>query len=331
MSAPTIVATARLAAGARMTLGNVITGTVRKPMRLLVYGVDGIGKSTLAASAESPIFIGAEDGTSTLSVARFPEPRTWAEALDAVRELERAKHEYETLVIDTLDWLEPLCWAKIVGVGRRNKDGSAIESIGDIAYGTGYSAALDDWRELCSLLDSLRHARGMQIVLIAHAWIKRFSNPEGEDFDRFQIKLNDKAQGLLREWCDAVLFATHEQYTHKPKGDKTAKAKGVSTGARVMHTQRSAAFDAKNRYNLPPVLPLDWQALREAIDAGVPAPPDTLRARIAAQLESSDDESLKTRVRAAVTAAADDAGKLSRIHNKLAAQLTIAEEDKATP
>jgi hypothetical protein len=316
--------TSLASAPARMRIANIVTGSLRKPARILLYGVDGIGKTTLAANAEAPVFIGAEDGTATLDIARYPEPESWRDALDALDDLATSEHGFRTVVIDSLDWLEPRCWKHVVGTGKHTEKGAPIESIEDFGYGKGYTAAQDEWRLLCSKLDRLRDTRAMQVILIAHAWIKKFSNPQGDDFDRFQIKLNDKASAVLREWCDAVLFAVEEQYTHKArKGDR---AKGISTGARIMHTERAAAFDAKNRYNLPKTLPLDWQSLRDAIEAGQPAAPDALRARIEALLEGAADE-LQKRVRVAVAQAADDAGKLARIANKLAATVSISDKE----
>jgi hypothetical protein len=169
----------------------------------------------------------------------------------------------------------------------------------------------------------------MQILLIAHAWIKTFRNPEGDDFDRFEIKLHAKAQGLLREWCDAVLFAMHETFTHKSGKGTEARAKGISTGARILRTQRTAAYDAKNRYNLPDSLPLDWQSLTDAIADGQPATPAALETRIAAMLAGADPD-LVERVRRAVLAAAGNAITLARIENKLSAQLSIQGKENQT-
>jgi hypothetical protein len=310
------------AAASRMKLSNIVSGPTQKPPRILLYGVDGVGKTTLAACAPAPIFIGTEDGTARLTVPRFPEPTTWLEALAAVDELAAdASHGYRTLVIDTLDWLEPLCWAHCC-IGKRTKEGTPVESLMDIQWGNGPNVAQLEWRILVSKLEHLRDARGMAIILIAHSWIKTFKNPQGDDFDRYEIKLHPKASGLWREWCDIVLFATHEQYTHQVKG----RTKAISTGARIMHTERAAAFDAKNRHGLPPVLPLDWQSLSDAITTGQPAAPAVLCARIEAQLQQAP-AALQERVHQAMAAAADDAGELARIANKLSAQLTINAQD----
>lgn len=307
----------------RMSLANIVRGPIAKPIRLLVYGVDGIGKTTLAAGAPSPIFIGVEDGTATLDVPRFPEPKVWADLHFAIDELGKPDHTHRTVVIDTLDWLEPLCWTHVC-TGKRNKAGKLIETIEDFDYGRGYGAALDEWRVLLARLDRLRNTRGMGIVLLAHASIRQFKNPEGEDYDRYELKLNAKASGLIREWSDAVLFATHETYTHQK--DKNAPTKGISTGARIMHTTRRAAFDAKNRHSLPETLPLDWQSLEDAIAVGQTASPELLVTRIRAQLEGASED-LRARVEAAIAKAGGNAGELARVANKLAAQMSITKQE----
>lgn len=303
-----------------MSLARVVRGKLAKPVRVLIYGVEGVGKSSFAAASPQPIFFGAEDGTSELDVARFPEPSTWAEAFEAITELATAEHDYQTLVIDTLDWLEPLCWAAVCA-GKKDKAGKAIESIEGFGYGKGYTAALDLWRQLTAALETLRTKRNMNTIQIAHSWIKSFKNPAGEDFDRYEMKLHAKASGLLREWNDAVLFATHETLTYEANG----RVKGISSGARVIYTERCAAWDAKNRYDLPDRLPLDWESFYEAVQSHRPGDPEELKARINELLKNAD-EKLATRANAALTSAGSDAAELARIANKLSATINYATE-----
>lgn len=299
----------------RMVIGSVVKGRLQKPPRVLLYGVEKIGKSTFAAASESPIFLCAEDGTSELDVERFPEPRTWAEVLEALDALAADPHGYKTLVIDTLDWLEPLCWAFVCAKGHKS-------SIEDFGYGKGYNAAVDEWRVLLARLDRLRSARGMGIVLLAHSWIKQFKNPTGDDYDRHELKVHAKSGGLIKEWCDAVLFATYETYTHSKDG----RTKGVSTGARIVHSQRMAAWDAGNRYDLPESIPLDWATFAEHVKSHRPADPAVFRARIEALL-ASVDEKMADKVRASVTAAGDDSAELARITDKLSAKVQTKEAE----
>lgn len=291
-----------------MPLTSITRGKLEKPPRVLLYGVEKIGKSTFGASAPNPIFLCAEDGTSELDVARFPEPAHWEEARYALDTLRRSPHDYKTLVLDTLDWLEPLCWREVCRKGGK----LAIE---DFDYGKGFVAALDTWRDFLSDLDELRSERGMTIVLLAHSWVRSFNNPEGENFDRYEMKLHAKTGALLKEWCDAVLFATYETFTHEKKG----KVKGVASGARIIHTQRMAAWDAGNRYDLPETIPLDWDAFADGMKARAPEDPAKLKEQIGALLESVKDKAWHAKVTASVSKAGDDAAELSRIANKLSA------------
>jgi hypothetical protein len=242
-------------------LSRITTGKVSKPIRALLYGVEGIGKSTFAAHAPKPIFLGSEDGTSELDIARFPEPKTWAEVFFSIAELGSNDHDFKTLVIDTLDWLEPLCWDHLCQ--RPDAKGKRRESIEDFGYGKGYSAALEEWRKLVAMIERVRAAKSMHLILLAHSWIKPFKNPDGDDYDRYELKLHPKAGGLIKEWCDCVLFANYETFTD----DSTGRSKGVSTGRRVMHSQRTAAWDAKNRYTLPETMELSWPEFANAVRA----------------------------------------------------------------
>ena len=255
----------------RMTLSSVVKGKQTRPLRITLYGVEGIGKSTFAAGAPAPIFLGAEDGTAHLDVTRFPMPQSWEEVLDAVRVLERDAHAYKTLVVDTLDWAEPLVWKYVC-------DQKSETSIEDFGYGKGYSAALDQWRVFLAALERLRERKGMHIIFLAHSWIKTFKDPEQDDYDRYELKLNNKAGGLIKEWSDIVLFANFETLAHKDKATK--RVRGISSGARFIYTNRKPAYDAKNRHDLPDRLPLNWADFFAAIQAGRPADPKVLAEEI---------------------------------------------------
>jgi hypothetical protein len=308
-----------------MALGGVVKGKIAKPLRVVLYGLEGVGKSTFAAGAPAPIFLGAEDGTSELDVHRFTQPRAWADVFDAITELSTAEHGYQTLVIDTLDWLEPLCWRHVCA-NVRDQGGKQCAAIEDFGYGRGYTAALDEWRRLTSALEALIAKRGMHMVILAHSHVKAFKDPGFEAFDRHEMKLNIKAAGLWREWVDAVLFAAHDLSTV----EKAGRVRGVMTDARFIHTQRTAAYDAKNRYDLPPRIALDWSDFFEAVNARRPAALERLAQQIEALLTFAADGRRAERVRASTAAAlaAQDAAELARIANKLAA-LIATEIDTA--
>lgn len=300
-----------------ITLDSVRSGKRAEPDKLLMFGTEGVGKSTFSASAPSPIFIAAEDGLSELDVASFPEPESFEDVLQCIRLLRRENHSYQTLAIDTVDWLEPVIWASLCAANNW----SSIESPG---YGKGYVAATDSWRRLLVELDGLRADKGMEIHLLAHSTIKTFQNPAGDDYSRYEMKLHRGAASLLKEWVKAVLFAVDEEFTEKdsPK----ARAKGVSTGRRVVHTTRCAAWDAKNRYGLPATLPLAYQDYAEARARGQVADPKALEAEARALLEELAPEAEKAAtITKSIDGAASNATRLAQIVDRL--RTLVAEKE----
>ncbi|MBX3363994.1 MAG: ATP-binding protein [Phycisphaeraceae bacterium] len=236
-----------------MKLNQIERGTRAAPRRVLLYGTHGIGKSTFGAMADRPIFIQTEDGLANIDVDRFPLAVGYGDVLAALGELYTQEHEYRTVVIDSLDWLERLIWGEVCA-----KRG--VESIEDIGYAKGYVFALTQWREVLAGLDALRNERGMQVVLIAHAQIEKFANPETDTYDRYSPRLQKLASALVQEWCDEVLFATYRVLTKTTKeGFDRKRTQGVGTGERIIRTTERPAHVAKNRLNLPDEIPLDYR------------------------------------------------------------------------
>jgi hypothetical protein len=237
-------------------LTSIRRNTALAAPRVLVYGVEGIGKSTFAAGAPSPVFIQTEDGLGALQVDHFPIATRVSDVLDAIGSLFSDDHEFKTVVIDSLDWLETLIW----------RDIEAKYDAKDLAYGKGAMIAADKWREILDGLTALRNERGMAVVLIAHTEIKRFDSPETEPYDRYQPKLQARSSALVREWCDAVFFANYKTIVKKDDvGFNKTVARGISTGERMLFTSERPAYMAKNRYSLPESIPLSWEAFEKAI------------------------------------------------------------------
>lgn len=255
-------------AKAKMTLANVRKGRMQAPIRVFIYGVPKVGKSTFAAGAPSPIFLGADAGTEQLDVHRLPQPETWEEAIEAIRLIAKEPNDYQTLVVDPLNWLEPLLWAYLC----RTNNWKDIEAPG---FGKGYNAAVDQWRTFAAELERVWTA-GKNIVLVAHSSVSSFKNPEGADFDRYTPAMHKAAWPVFTGWVDAVLFARVETFS---KAEGKAKAKGFSTGARVVHTEWHATWEGGNRWALPQTLPLGWDEVMGAI-ADAEKQGDALRAQI---------------------------------------------------
>ena len=147
------------------------------------------------------------------------------------------------------------------------------KNIEDFGYGKGYVVAQQEARQLLMRLDRL-NMEGMNVLLLCHSQIKTVNNPVGDNYDHFESKLNAKISGIFREWCDCVLFAQFDMYTRKDG----MRSKAYGGDGRIVQTTHSAAWDAKNRYGLPEVMPLDMPSIMEAITQGQPQDTEALKA-----------------------------------------------------
>ncbi len=250
-----------------ISLDSIATGVDIKPPKICLYGVGGIGKTSWAAGAPNPIFAFTEKGQGMLNVARFPFITSFSELIDCVGVLYNEKHDYQSFVIDTIDFAEPLLWKHTSQ--KYNQDN--IESFG---FGKGYGYAVDEARVLFQGLDALRDERGMSIILLCHSDVKRFESPDAESYDRYQLSLQKQFGAFVRHWTDCLLFANYKAHVVKDTksgfGKDEKRARGVGTGERIVYTEERPAHWAKNRYGLPTELPLSWQAFESAIQTPTP-------------------------------------------------------------
>lgn len=314
----------------KMSLAGIRTEKRNKPDRILIYGVEGIGKTEWAAYAPHPLFIAAEDGVEHLmgetgpkiAVWDDPHPETWEEVLECVRTLIDDDHEYKTLVIDTLDWLEPLVKEYVIENTRDAKSGRQWTASDYEAYGRGSELAAGEFRKLIVLLERLQREKNMTMILVAHSDQKLFNNPAGEDYVRFQLKLTGKkSPAIFKEWCHSVLFANYDD--HVRKGSRKGRDRG-----RVLYTSRTAAWDAKNRYGLPPQIELDFEEYTELRDADVPPAFTALKDEIAelrGQLEV--DAATAKKIDAWIKKAGDDPAKLRKVARQLRERVPQEQED----
>ena len=250
-----------------MTL-NIVRGRQAAPAKVVLYGGEGLGKSTLASQFPNPLVLDTEDGTKHLDVARV-SVSDWQTLKTAVASLKVDRQGFSTLVLDSVDWAERLL------VERVCKDGGK-DSVEGFGFGKGWVIVSEQMGKFLDSLDALVDA-GMHVVLVGHSCVKRTSPPEmTEGYDRHELKLSKQVSALVKEWADAVLFLN---YRTKVVEGTDGRAKAIGGKERYMYAERCAAFDAKNRYGLPAEMPMTIEALAPLFNKQ--AQP-TVRERIAA-------------------------------------------------
>ena len=238
----------------------VTSGVQTAPVKTVLYGPEGIGKSTFASHFPDPVFIDTEGGTKRLNVARLPQPTSWAMLLDEVAEVRKGSVPCGTLVIDTADWAERLC---IQAVCARAK----VNGIEDFGYGKGYTYVKEEFAKLLDALEEVLNA-GHNVVVLAHAAITKFEQPDAVgNYDRWSMKTSKQVAPLLREWCDMLLFANYKTVVEKAGSGPNAKNK-ASGGKRVLYTTHHACWDAKNRFDLPEEVPFDYASIAHCLPGG---------------------------------------------------------------
>lgn len=296
-------------------LNQVKKGKQVLPHLALFYGPDGVGKSTIGASAPNPIFFGPELGTMNLDVARFPSPQSWKDMFAACDSLLNENHDYKTLVLDSLDWIELLLHRDIC---MRDKVASMELACG--GYGKAYSEAFNEMTKLRDKLTELRMKKNMNILLICHSRVSEFQDPTTDvGYSRYELKLQDgkniSNRAMWREYVDSVLFCNFETFS---KGDGK-QARGVSTRERKMWTERSAAYDAKNRFGLPSELPLNYEAYDLAVKERQAKPdqaPDVIT-RIQKLMTHNKDKELEPKVLEQVEKNKTNVEQLQKIETRL--------------
>lgn len=244
-------------------LSTIEKGKKFQPPRILIYGTEGVGKSTIASKSAFPIFIQTEDGLGQIDCHKFPLATSFRQVCDQIQTIGTEKHEYQTIVIDSLDWLEKIIWTEVC----RRTNASNIEKVLG-GFSKGYTASLDEWKQIINLLEGCR-AKGMCILLIAHSKTEKVEDPETSNYDRYSPRLNKHAQALITEWVDAVLFA-HKKMIVRKEGTGfdergIAVPVGADGGERVLRCVGGPNVISKNRYDLPSELPLAWDIVVSGI------------------------------------------------------------------
>ncbi len=242
----------------------ITRGVIQKAKKVVVYGPEGIGKSTFASKFPNPVFIDTEGSTSSMDVARLPRPTSWEMLREEIDYVKNNPHVCNTLVIDTIDWAEQLCIEFICA--KHQKDG-----IEGFSYGNGYVYTKEEFGRFLNRLEDVIE-KGVNVVLTAHAQMRKFEQPdEMGAYDRYELKLGKRTASqtspLVKEWSDMLLFANYKTYSIAV--DKDGKKHKGQGGKRVMYTSHHPCWDAKNRYGLDEELPFDYTEIAHILEKGM--------------------------------------------------------------
>lgn len=257
---------------------NISSGLVPRAQKVVIYGAEGVGKTTLAAQFPNPLFIDTEGGTSHLDVRRVERPTTWSGLLSTVEEVAKTEGICSTLVLDTADWAEQLATNFVVAQSGNDK----IKGIEDFGYGKGYTYLGEQFSRLLAAFDKCISA-GIHVVVTAHAKMRKFEQPdEMGAYDRWEMKLSKNVAPLLKEWADIVLFCNYKTFVVETSDHKNK----VQGGKRVIYTTHHACWDAKNRWGLPDVLDMDYKCIAHCFQTAMkPTKADDLRDSIREMLK----------------------------------------------
>lgn len=257
---------------------NITKGKIDRAQKVVIYGSEGIGKSSLGAKFPDPVIIDTEGGTAHMDIRRIDKPQSWEELLSIIKEVAATPGICKTLVIDTADWAEQLVTAYLCAKYKQN----SIESFG---YGKGYTYLGEEFSRLLVALDMVLTS-GIHVVVTTHAKMRKFEQPdEMGAYDRWEMKLSKQVAPLLKEWCDILLFCNYQTFVVTSENN-TQKAQG---GKRVMYTSHHPAWDAKSRVPLPEVLDLDYKHIAHIFSRGQ-TPAATTATQTAPQQQNLPEE-----------------------------------------
>ena len=235
-----------------MSLAELITtGKILTPPRIVLYGGQGIGKSTFASQLPSPIFLLTETGVDNIDTNKLPMCKTWNDILYQLTQIEHEEHKFKSLVIDTVSGIEKIIEKKVC---EENKNATSVASI---PFGKGYGETTAYFNQFLEMLENIRQTKKMIIVLVGHEKLEPVKTPDTAEYDRYNIDLDKRVVPDLNRWADAIFFVRHKVFTKEVSDNFGKKVHQAVTSGRVLLTEETAAYVAKNRYGLPTEFPFE--------------------------------------------------------------------------
>lgn len=224
---------------------NIIKGKITRPQRVVIYGVESVGKTSFAAQFPKPLFLDIEGGTAHLDTDRVAV-ESWQELINSLTAA--IKTEYGTVVLDSVDWAERLCVEDLLAQHKK-------QSVEDFGYGKGWVMVAERMSRFLTACDKVIEA-GKNVVILAHSKVQRVEPPDlMTAYDRYELKLSKQSSPLVKEWADELWFF---RFKTKVIETENGKAKGTGGKQRIILTTHSAAYDAKTRSGLAEELPMEW-------------------------------------------------------------------------
>lgn len=203
----------------------ISSGKITRPQKGVIYGCEGVGKSTFASKFPNPIFMDLEGGTAQLDVKRA-EVSSWEEILTTIDELAKDPQGFETFVMDTADWAERMCSAYLCKKYKKT-------GIEDFGYGKGYAYLAEEFAAMLSKLTELQNS-GMHVLVLAHSTIRKLELPEENGtYDHYELKCSKTVSPLIKEWADGLLFVNYRTFI---QANANGKGKAVGGKERVLYT-----------------------------------------------------------------------------------------------
>jgi hypothetical protein len=226
----------------------ITKGKQTRAQRVVIYGVESVGKSTFAAQFPRPLFLDVEGGTSHLDTDRV-EVASLADLESAIRECQTT--DYQSVIIDSADWAERLVLEGMLATDKK-------KSVEDYGYGKGFVMLAEKFARLLTIADQIV-AAGKNVVFIAHSKVQRVEPPDMlSAYDRYELKLTKQSAPLLKEWADELWFF---KFKTKTVESESGRSKGIGGKERIILTTHSAAYDAKTRSGLAEELPMAWDSV----------------------------------------------------------------------